>query len=156
MYLAHICDNFLFMLTFLSTYSSIYVWPRSHKPELGRTWGFYSVDTATCQHNWPKLKQTNPKTIPTQPPTPNPKGDWPTGLVTNNIGRKQPLKIVDTWDTRWPEPIPSYPITSLSVQTQVSVAHLSETEACQTRLSIQQCRPESSKAFNPEAQAYEV
>lgn len=39
MYLAHICDNFLFMLTFLSRYSSIYIWPRPHKHSLAAAGG---------------------------------------------------------------------------------------------------------------------
>lgn len=37
--------------------------------KLGSSWGYHSAVTATCQHNWPKLKQakgsknkqTNPK-----------------------------------------------------------------------------------------------
>lgn len=99
MYLAHMGDHFPFMLTFLTIYSSIYVWPRSHKTQPGSSWGYYNAVTTTCQHNWPKLKQANKaKTnhkissinfLKTQ----TTKGDWAISLATNNTQSKQLLKM---------------------------------------------------------------
>lgn len=111
-YLAYICDHFLFMLTFLSIHSSIHIQPSSHKQSLagaGDTTVQSQPSASTTGH---KCKKKPTKT--------NKKKPQPQlkviGLVTASIRGKK-ITGDGTQEASLPQPVPRSPATCLSEKT---------------------------------------